>query len=944
MQTSDQTYTFKRKLLCAYQHIIELNVVGMYPFALLLLLETAQLLFFPFAIPQKSSELYQSFQKSLKAMLYAPYILDQFGSQAFFLLWAIHASVLVLTAGLLLLVILKYKSAKIVPSFIGKMAINVLSLLMVLFKTVLPIPMAFTFSVPLFCTANYGCWAGADLPVSALSIFCLILLLALIFAVEEFVDSYISSSLPWAAPCSSDGFLIHIVKYAIGLFLAIDYEMSIGQYAFIVLILVCFYLIYKLYYTLIPYSQLVAYMECIKQGTFTCCLIGMYINGLGGSFVELDTSIIIILLGVCTSWLICFKRNQRIVKTLHNGAVLMGDENDAVNALVVLSRIHTQVGKRNLDYLCFLIGSLNSHRATCANPKCVCNLLDKQGSSVVVGGQQNQSSPDESSFGHVSDRTADSDSHRWLEFIGVLLDEAVGKFPSSVNLRLLVSYYQESRYHNMYKAFFQLLKAVEKECTIEQELAVYSMTVMLNKAICADESASTSGVIDVDIEMFVTIEEKRRQFELAIQECTQIVLEFWRLLLSLNLRIDRMYELGGKISTSFKQVHGYFNSIIDIFPDHVKTYLMYSLFLHDVANSEIEAEEYQDKANQILKSIDSSKRQTYAMENAFSVNRETAIFIISGELDTLGIVLNANEDTQQIFGYSYNELVGYSINKIMPKILAMSHDRFLMRFYETGKHSMLNKESLLFGQSKFGLLIPIAVLMKTMPGLDEGLRYISFIRKDLHYIKKNLIRLPYQYQSQKDINFIMTDANGNIQGISEHTARTFGIPLEYFERKRALFSEAMDIRQLNRKQLKLESSVGEQLKKGTIMELNLDCVYNAIDRDFLTLEESAELDKQRSSIEMYVQQMIYDLEYEAKYRIFVFVKTKGHASDNMQIKRSTKELAEEELMDDVFGDAASSSASSSIAKNDKLRVVVKELKKNIFEHNESSKIKLIKRL
>jgi len=932
---------FQKSLFAVYQQLIELNVVGLYFYVILLILDIAQLQFFAFYLPQSSSALFDSFLSVLKFTLYAPYILDYLGTTAFLFSWAIHAFCLVIAYVFFFIVFFKYKNPKAAHSFFAKIIINALSMIMALFKTVLIVPFTFTFSVPLVCTQGFGCWTGSSLGISIVSILCLLMTILMIIACELYNDPYINSSLPWASPSTTIGVYFQCIKLVLGFVLAVDYEMSVARYAFIIQIIISIILIYISYYSLIPYNTSVAYIECIKNCCFLSCLTAMYVNSLDGSFAELDLCIVAIALGIALGFLLCHQKKAKVIHLLQSAALFMGTEDDATNALSLL----TMAQGKTADFFPLLVGPLNSHRPKCMNEKCICRYLDKNlDISANLNGSRKDSEKleDNNNNSRVTEKIDDGEQ-KWLEFVGVLLDEAVSRYSKSVNLRLLVAYYQEYRNKNYYKSFFQLLKAMEKDCSISQKLAIYRMTALLNRHICADESATSSGSIDIDIDLFVSIEEKRRQFEVSIQECTQRVSEFWGLLLSVNLRIDKMYTLGGNISESFKTVHEYFNEIISIFPDHVKTYLLYSMFLKDVANSEIEAEEYQDKAHQILKSIDTSKRQAYSSESTFSVNRETAIVIISGDLHNLGIILNVNEDTQQIFGYSYNELVSSSVNKIMPKILAASHDKFLLKFYETGKHAVLNKERLLFGQSKFGLLVPIAILIKTMPGLENGLRYISFIRKDLGYIKKDLIKLPYQYQSQKSINFIMTDLSGNIQGISEHTARSIGIPLTYFERKRALFTEALSIKQLNPKQLTQENE--EQLRKGVVIDLNVASIFNAVDKDFLTLEEVAELEKKKTQIDVHIQLMTCEVsQSEAGYKIYVFVKLKSGDDAATRVKKNDEDALEDINQFEMLNDGTSSSASSSIGKNDKIRVVFKELKKNIFEHSESTHIKILKRL
>jgi PAS domain-containing protein len=47
-----------------------------------------------------------------------------------------------------------------------------------------------------------------------------------------------------------------------------------------------------------------------------------------------------------------------------------------------------------------------------------------------------------------------------------------------------------------------------------------------------------------------------------------------------------------------------------------------------------------------------------------------AMILVSGDVNDLGRMIKANRGVEVIFGYMPNELQGYKINKIMPKLFA----------------------------------------------------------------------------------------------------------------------------------------------------------------------------------------------------------------------------------------------------------------------------------
>lgn len=65
----------------------------------------------------------------------------------------------------------------------------------------------------------------------------------------------------------------------------------------------------------------------------------------------------------------------------------------------------------------------------------------------------------------------------------------------------------------------------------------------------------------------------------------------------------------------------------------------------------------------------------------------------------------------------------------MPKILSDSHDSFIKNYFETAKSKIFEKKRLVIAKDKDGFIIPVYLLLKTIPKLNEGLTFMGFLRK-----------------------------------------------------------------------------------------------------------------------------------------------------------------------------------------------------------------------
>lgn len=75
-----------------------------------------------------------------------------------------------------------------------------------------------------------------------------------------------------------------------------------------------------------------------------------------------------------------------------------------------------------------------------------------------------------------------------------------------------------------------------------------------------------------------------------------------------------------------------------------------------------------------------------------------------------GIIHSVNYDAQQLFGYRKDELVGQSINVLMPPEVAALHDNYLERFHLSGNRFMKTARRVI-GVTKTGSRINVTVAL-----------------------------------------------------------------------------------------------------------------------------------------------------------------------------------------------------------------------------------------
>lgn len=64
---------------------------------------------------------------------------------------------------------------------------------------------------------------------------------------------------------------------------------------------------------------------------------------------------------------------------------------------------------------------------------------------------------------------------------------------------------------------------------------------------------------------------------------------------------------------------------------------------------------------------------------------DTAVIHISGNKESIGKILKTSQGLSAVFGYSKTEVIGHSINILMPTLFAKRHTDFMERFFKTGR-------------------------------------------------------------------------------------------------------------------------------------------------------------------------------------------------------------------------------------------------------------------
>jgi PAS domain S-box-containing protein len=98
-------------------------------------------------------------------------------------------------------------------------------------------------------------------------------------------------------------------------------------------------------------------------------------------------------------------------------------------------------------------------------------------------------------------------------------------------------------------------------------------------------------------------------------------------------------------------------------------------------------------------------------------------------IDTSGIIVSVNAAVENIFGYSAEELIGFSVNLLMPIAIRKKQDQYLEKYLRIFIPKVIGQIREVEGLRKDGSLVPLDMTIAEFP-LD-GMQYYSGIVRDV---------------------------------------------------------------------------------------------------------------------------------------------------------------------------------------------------------------------
>lgn len=134
----------------------------------------------------------------------------------------------------------------------------------------------------------------------------------------------------------------------------------------------------------------------------------------------------------------------------------------------------------------------------------------------------------------------------------------------------------------------------ESKPEVEEEFWVFRYKNILEKIMLEQES-KVGTKQSIDVAKIVDFQDRLFAFKLQLRAAVELYLDFWRELQEHNPDVQKLHDLGSRLTNVLEQVAEEFKSLIGIYPNHLKLIQLYGHFLRDIINDDSEGQRLIDR-------------------------------------------------------------------------------------------------------------------------------------------------------------------------------------------------------------------------------------------------------------------------------------------------------------------------------------------------------------
>lgn len=377
-----------------------------------------------------------------------------------------------------------------------------------------------------------------------------------------------------------------------------------------------------------------------------------------------------------------------------------------------LMQIVTNSKKNKQDEL-LLTSIIKVHTEKCAEPTCVC----KNRAELFDPKSREEFNPNIPMF---------KNQVFIKNYLLMLIKDSCKKLPKSslLNIDLFLFYFKEMA--NLSQVNHNIIlfeKQSQQSLFVTVRYAIYRLRISLYYNLKDKNKNRAMSSI-----MFENVRTFDEEMKFLNKTCLKIVEQYARMWDILNDAVPDLQLLERvctKLIDDRDLVEKIYHKILSVTKSSVNFMVLMSMYSKFIAFDDLLFNEIQERIKKLIpprgieNSIDKNelefKRQFMYQEGGkhlINMDGPACSIAISFSFENLGQIVWSSENCLQIFEYESNYLRTFNVGHIIPGVIAKNHNKFLMRYFTTGRETLLNNMSHLWALNKSKVLFSVFLVLK----------------------------------------------------------------------------------------------------------------------------------------------------------------------------------------------------------------------------------------
>ena len=378
----------------------------------------------------------------------------------------------------------------------------------------------------------------------------------------------------------------------------------------------------------------------------------------------------------------------------------------------------------------------------------------------------------------------------FYQHLEIVCQSIIEQHPKFLWIRIFYSFFLITKLKKKQQALIQIKNCIGvADISLEKDFILFTFQNFIS-----GEHLHLSQEIHKEEQIeHIHFNKELQNFKQTIKEVNLLYIDFWSILIVSNSEnkenLDRLNIIGKKITQGISKIKKTFNSIQQLKNNDKEVLSYYSDFLLNVLNDKALSTQYKNILLQIENKdifYTSSSSNEFSNENlAININAinssdNNLFIVVSANQESFNIITNISLSICALFGYQKKDLVGKSLDILLPEFFIKSHRELLQLKTSEIKKNLISKEVIQyknkevdsFGITKSKYLIPITFKTGILYNENNEFSFIAKVFNNSFHTNVNQINL-----SNTDC-FVMTSPDFIIQYFTPNSFGFLGLESE----------------------------------------------------------------------------------------------------------------------------------------------------------------------